>query len=113
MKDLYNRLSKSKTVYMFLTALILVFILPLIFTVFHISQSDRIIWLFFIVNIIFSGFTGWFAHKYELSFYNLIIFPLIFIISVFIQHGQYGYYLAGIYLVISLLIYFVFNQNKN
>ncbi|WP_300559285.1 hypothetical protein [Companilactobacillus sp.] len=110
MKNLWTTVKKSKTTYITLISLVLAFIMPILFNVFHLGRSNRIIFLFFVINILFAGFMGWFAKKYSLSFYNLIIFPVIFVISVFAKYGRYGYFLAGIYLVLSILIYFLFDD---
>ena len=110
MKNLWNEVKKSKTTYIALLSTVLVFLMPIIFNLFHLGRSNRIIFLFFIINIVFSGFIGWFAKKYSMSFYNLVIFPIIFVVSVFAKYGRYGYFLAGIYLVISILIYFLFDD---
>ncbi|MCH4008203.1 hypothetical protein [Companilactobacillus sp.] len=110
MKNLWTTVKKSKTTYITLISLVLAFIMPILLNVFHLGRSNRIIFLFFVINILFAGFMGWFAKKYSLSFYNLIIFPVIFVISVFAKYGRYGYFLAGIYLVLSILIYFLFDD---
>jgi hypothetical protein len=110
LKNLWNEVKKSKTTYIALLSIVLVFLMPIIFNLFHLGRSNRIIFLFFIINILFSGFIGWFAKKYSMSFYNLVIFPIIFVVSVFAKYGRYGYFLAGIYLVISILIYFLFDD---
>lgn len=112
LKNLLKRAEHSKTTYISLISIVLVFIMPIIFNMFHLGKSNRIIWLFFVINIFFSGFIGWFCRKYELSFYNMIIFPVIFVISVFIKYGRYGYFLAGIYLILSILIYFLFDKEN-
>lgn len=112
MKNIWNKVEKSKTTYIALISIILVFIMPILFNLFHLGRTNRIVWLFFVLNILFAGFIGWFSRKYELSFYNLVIFPVIFVISVFVKYGRYGYFLAGIYLVLSILIYFLFEKEK-
>jgi len=111
-KNIWKIVEKSKTTYITLISILLVFIMPILFNLFHLGRVNRIIWLFFIINIFFAGFMGWFTRKYELSFYNLAIFPVIFVISVFIKYGKYGYFLAGIYLVLSILINLLFEKEK-
>ncbi|WP_125708285.1 hypothetical protein [Companilactobacillus zhongbaensis] len=110
MKNLWTEIKKSKTTYIALLSVVLVFIMPILFNLFHLGRSNRIIFLFFVINVLFAGFIGWFSKKYSLSFYNLVIFPVIFVISVFVKYGRYGYFLAGIYLVLSILIYFLFDD---
>ncbi|WP_125588764.1 hypothetical protein [Companilactobacillus jidongensis] len=112
MKNLWNKVEKSKSAYIALISIILVFIMPILFNLFHLGRTNRIIWLFFVINILFAGFIGWFTRKYHLSFFNMVIFPVIFVISVFVKYGKYGYFLSGIYLVLSILIYFLFD-NEN
>ena len=112
MKNIWKMVEKSKTTYITLISIVLVFIMPILFNLFHLGRTNRIIWLFFIINILFAGFIGWFSRKYGLSFYNLVIFPVIFVISVFVKYGRYGYFLAGIYLVLSVLIYFLFEDER-
>lgn len=110
MKNLWTEIKKSKTTYIALLSVVLVFIMPILFNLFHLGRSNRIIFLFFVINVLFAGFIGWFSKKYALSFYNLVIFPVIFVVSVFVKYGRYGYFLAGIYLVLSVLIYFLFDE---
>ncbi|APX72769.1 hypothetical protein M5C72_06600 [Companilactobacillus allii] len=112
MKNLWNKVEKSKSTYIALISIVLVFIMPILFNLFNLGRTNRIVWLFFVINVIFSGFIGWFTRKYQLSFFNLAIFPVIFVISVFVKYGRYGYFLAGIYLVLSILLYFLFD-NEN
>ncbi|MQS76081.1 hypothetical protein [Companilactobacillus halodurans] len=112
MKNIWKKVEKSKTTYIALISIILVFILPILIKLFHLGRTSRIIWLFFVINIFFAGFIGWFTRKYGLSFYNLFIFPIIFVISVFAKYGRYGYFLTGIYLLLSILIYFLFEKEK-
>ncbi|KRL44812.1 hypothetical protein FD29_GL002011 [Companilactobacillus mindensis DSM 14500] len=112
MKNIWKNVEKSKTTYIALISILLVFVMPILFNLFHLGRTNRIIWLFFIINIFFAGFIGWFTRKYQLSFYNLVIFPVIFVISVLVKYGRYGYFLAGIYLVLSILIYFLFEKEK-
>ncbi|TGD23072.1 hypothetical protein EGT49_06975 [Companilactobacillus suantsaicola] len=113
MKKIWNAVEKSKTTYIALISIILVFIMPILFNLFHLGRTNRIIWLFFVINILFAAFIGWFTRKYQLSFFNLVIFPVIFVISVFIKYGRYGYFLSGIYLILSILIYFLFEDKEN
>lgn len=84
--------------------------MPILFNLFNLGRTNRIVYLFFVINIIFSVFMGWFVKKYSLAFYNLVIFPIIFVISVFAKYGRYGYFLADIYLILSILVYFLFDD---
>lgn len=71
------------------------------------NVNFKIIFSFFIVNIIFSIIAGVFLRRHGAFWYLLFVWPLFFIFSIWlvINSHMYGYYLAALYFVIELFAF--------
>ena len=71
------------------------------------NVNFKIIFSFFIVNIIFSIIAGAFLRRHGAFWYLLFVWPLFFIFSIWlvINSHMYGYYLAALYFVIELFAF--------
>ncbi|MFD1465756.1 hypothetical protein ACFQ4L_06745 [Lapidilactobacillus mulanensis] len=81
------------------------FVLPLLSNLFGVSKAHRILYLFLVIDPLIAFLISWFIRHYQLNFFWLFLFPAAFAISVWWRFAKYNYWLAGIYLVLSLIFY--------
>ncbi|GEL14056.1 hypothetical protein FC15_GL001627 [Lapidilactobacillus concavus DSM 17758] len=90
-----------------LIALVLIscFVLPLISSWLHVSVAHRILYLFLVIDSLVALSISWMIRHWQLSFLWLFLFPVMFAISVWWRLAKYNYWLAGLYLILSLIGY--------
>ena len=71
------------------------------------NTNFKIIVVFFIINLIYSVYAGAYLRKNGAFWYLLLVWPILFLISVWllINSRQYGYYLAALYLIVELFAF--------
>ncbi|MGZ9842901.1 hypothetical protein ACXN5V_07710 [Weissella confusa] len=71
------------------------------------TANVKIIFSLFVANMIFSAVAGAFLRKRGAFWYLMFVWPLVFLVSVWLQLNSpmYGYYLAALYFVIELFAF--------
>lgn len=95
-----------------LTVLIVSFVLPLLSNFIGISKVHRIIYLFLVINPIVSVVISWLVRHFNMNFTWLFLFPVVFAFSIWWRFAKYNYWLAGLYLVLSLIFYLLIPANR-
>lgn len=83
--------------------------LPNIFNAMNISATNKVIWLFFVINFIGAFVLGWFMKLIFAPRWMVLIFPIIFALNTFLlrtNNHEYAYYLASTYLLVSVIARF-------
>lgn len=86
---------------------ILGILLPYIVNKTALTVNFKIIFSLFIVNMLFSVLAGIFLRKTGSNWALLLVWPIVYLISVWLQINSafYGYYLAVLYLVIEIFAF--------
>lgn len=100
-----QQLVKHPSVQVILLSFIITWVLPLIFHWLTIPKVIRIGALFIVVNMLAAIVLGLYLAKRHLAGWWLFIFPGLFAGIVYLMYGRYGYWFAGIYLILSYLAY--------
>ncbi len=95
-----------------LMVLVASFGLPLLSNFIGISKVHRIIYLFLLVNPLLSISISWLVRRFNLNVLWLFFFPIVFAISIWWRFAKYNYWLAGIYLILSLIVYLLVPATK-
>ena len=82
-------------------------LLPYIANKTILTVNFKIIFSLFIVNMLFSVLAGIFLRKTGSNWALLLVWPIVYLISVWLQINSafYGYYLATLYLVIEIFAF--------
>ncbi|KRM72716.1 hypothetical protein [Lacticaseibacillus brantae] len=84
-------------------SVVIVFVIPFLFRLLHISAVWRISLCFILINMVAAWFFGrWQKHR-GLPFWISFCLPILFALNVWLQYAPYNYWFAGIYLVLTWL----------
>ncbi|GAK30628.1 hypothetical protein WOSG25_040680 [Weissella oryzae SG25] len=87
---------------------VLAFVLPYLIDKTHlVSNNFKIIGLMFIINSIYSAYTGFYLRAHGAFWYLLVLWPLAIALATWLGLFVvlYGYFFALLYLVISIFTY--------
>lgn len=97
-----------KTIIIFIIAAVVAcFGLPLLTSVLGVSKVHRIIYLFLILDPLLTAGIAAIIKRQSLAPWWLLLFPAVFALSIWWRFAKYNYWLAGIFLLLSIIIYLV------
>ncbi|GAP02189.1 permease of the drug/metabolite transporter superfamily [Fructobacillus pseudoficulneus] len=109
MRNLLNKLSHSALFYNLLVMVVITVILPYLADQFDWSDISQVVWLFFVLNGGFALYFGYQIRKQGMRFYWIFAQALLFaIVTTWLGEwvdNEYGYYLAGLYLVLTVFTF--------
>ncbi len=89
------------------TTLVACFGLPLLSTLIGVSKAMRILWLFLIIDPLLTMTIAAIIKRQALPIWWIFLFPVVFTASIWWRFAKYNYWLAGVLLMLSLIIYLI------
>ncbi|MFD1411871.1 hypothetical protein [Lapidilactobacillus gannanensis] len=89
------------------TTLVACFGLPLLSTLIGVSKAMRILWLFLIIDPLLTMAIAAIIKRQALPIWWIFLFPVVFTASIWWRFAKYNYWLAGVLLMLSLIIYLI------
>ena len=106
MKERLQTLVNNKIFKIFAISVLWIMIIVPLLSQFHLlTRTNRINWVFLIINNLIAMAIGRYIRINKLSFWTFLIFPLVFVLETIIKYGVYGYTFALVYLVVEALAY--------
>jgi hypothetical membrane protein len=84
-----------------LAAIVIVGLLPLLFSVLHIATVQRIWWLFILLNSLFAFLGGIYLQHTRASGWWILVPAAIFALLVLWRYADYNYWFCAIYLCLG------------
>ncbi|MCK8627114.1 hypothetical protein [Fructobacillus cardui] len=109
MRNFLNKLHHSAWFYNLLVMIFVAVLLPFVADKFDWSDINLVFWLCFVLNGGFALYFGAQIRKHGLRFYWIFVQPLLFgVVTTWYfdwVDTEYGYYLAGFYLVLTIFTF--------